>query len=137
MLEQASETLGWLGSALPDFEAVVSSLSGGQRQAIAIARAALWGSSIVLLDEPTAALGVKQAKMVQELIRQLANEGVAVLLISHNLQDVFAIADAITVMRLGETVEVFNTSKVKPDQVVAAITGLSNAGSNKLEKGQA
>jgi D-xylose transport system ATP-binding protein len=123
MVSRARSTLKELGATLPDFSAQVATLSGGQRQAIAIGRAVLWSSSIVLLDEPTAALGVKQTAMVYELIRSLAARNISVVLISHNMQDVFEVADRITVMRLGESVGVFEPGRSTPDQVIAAMTG--------------
>jgi ABC-type sugar transport system ATPase subunit len=82
----------------------VASLSGGQRQAVAVAKAAMWESKLVILDEPTAALGVSQTKMVLELIRTLASKGIAVIVVSHNLNDVFAVADRIAVLYLGRMV---------------------------------
>jgi len=123
MLSRARTTLRELGASLPDLTATVSTLSGGQRQAIAIGRAVLWSSSIVLLDEPTAALGVQQTAMVYKLIRSLAANGISVIVISHNMLDVFEVADRITVMRLGETVGVFTPGRSKPDEVIAAMTG--------------
>jgi ABC-type sugar transport system ATPase subunit len=82
----------------------VASLSGGQRQSVAIAKAVLWNSKLVIMDEPTAALGVAQTTMVLELVRRLADRGLAVLLVSHNMNDVFAVADRIAVLRLGRMV---------------------------------
>jgi D-xylose transport system ATP-binding protein len=82
----------------------------------------LWGSKVVLLDEPTAALGVEQTAMVQRLIEHLREMGLSVVLISHNLTDVFEVADRIVVLRLGRRVGTFSTSQTTPDQVVAAIT---------------
>ena len=108
---------------LPSLRTPVSSLSGGQRQAIAVGRAVLWGSRIVVLDEPTAALGVQQTAMVYDLIRTLRDRGISVVLISHNMVDVFAIADRITVLRLGANAGVFDAAVARPSDVVAAITG--------------
>ena len=82
----------------------VATLSGGQRQAVAVAKAVMWNSKLVLLDEPTAALGVAQTAMVLELIRRLKDHGLAVMVISHNLNDVFEVADRIAVLRLGRMV---------------------------------
>lgn len=101
---------------------VVASLSGGQRQAVAVARAVMWNSRLVVLDEPTAALGVAQTRQVLDLVRQLADRGLAVVLISHNLHDVFEVADRITVLRLGRRVAEFNTSETNQQEVVHAIT---------------
>ena len=104
---------------------LVETLSGGQRQAIAIARAVSWGSEIVIFDEPTAALGVKQASLVLDLVRQLRANGHSVILISHNLQDVFAVADRIEVLRLGRRVGVAEPGAHSMNDVVAMITGSS------------
>ena len=97
-----------LAITLPPLTTPVGNLSGGQRQAVAVARAILWGSSAVLFDEPTAALGVQQQAMVHSLIRRLRERGLGVLLVSHNLADVFALADRIVVLRLGRTARTFD-----------------------------
>lgn len=90
---------------------------------MAVARAVLWGSKLVLLDEPTAALGVTQTKAVLDLILRLAEKGVGVLVISHNMSDVFQVADRIVVLRLGKTVANLTAKETRLDEVVAAITG--------------
>jgi D-xylose transport system ATP-binding protein len=108
---------------LPSLRRPVSFLSGGQRQAVAVSRAVLWGSKVVLLDEPTAALGVEQTAMVLRLVRQLRDRGLAVVLISHNLADVFRVADRIVVLRQGRRVAAFRTGEAERSEVVAAITG--------------
>ncbi len=100
----------------------VASLSGGQRQAIAVAKAVMWNSRLVVLDEPTAALGVAQTHQVLDLVKRLANRGLAVVLISHNLHDIFEVADRITVLRLGRKVKEFVTSETNQQEVVHAIT---------------
>ncbi len=100
----------------------VASLSGGQRQTVAIAKAALWNSKVVLLDEPTAALGVAQTRQVLDLVRRLADQGVGVLLISHNLTDVFEVADRITALYLGRVAADVLTKDVNSTQVVELIT---------------
>ena len=100
----------------------VASMSGGQRQSIAVAKAVLWNSKLVILDEPTAALGVAQTRQVLDLTRRLAEQGRAVILISHNMQDVMQVADRITVLRLGQTVAEFKTSETTLQEVVEAIT---------------
>lgn len=112
---------------LPPLATPVANLSGGQRQAVAVARAVLWGSKLVLLDEPTAALGVAQTRLVLDLIRRLAERGVGVLVISHNLSDVFEVADRIVVLRLGRTAGEFVKGQTSPEEVVAAITGAAGA----------
>lgn len=101
----------------------VASLSGGQRQTVAIARAMLGEPRLVLLDEPTAALGVAQKAQVLELIRRLKGRGMAVVVISHNLADVFEVADRIVVLRLGRFAGSYDVGAVTEDEVVAAITG--------------
>jgi D-xylose transport system ATP-binding protein len=100
----------------------VATLSGGQRQSVAVARAVMWNSRLVILDEPTAALGVAQTQQVLELVKRLAEQGLGVVLISHNLHDVFAVADRITVLRLGRDVAVYERDKTTQQQVVEAIT---------------
>jgi D-xylose transport system ATP-binding protein len=100
----------------------VASLSGGQRQTVAIARAVLWNSKVVILDEPTAALGVAQTEQVLKLVRQLADNGLAVIVISHNLNDVFQVADNIAAMYLGSMAAQVEKSKVTQNDVVQLIT---------------
>ncbi len=100
----------------------VAELSGGQRQAIAVAKAVMWNSRLVILDEPTAALGVAQTRQVLDLVRRLAGRGLAVVIISHNLHDIFEVADRITVLRLGQQVNVFKTKETTQQEVVHAIT---------------
>jgi D-xylose transport system ATP-binding protein len=101
----------------------VGSLSGGQRQTVAIARSMLGEPKIVILDEPTAALGVQQTRQVLDLIRRLKDQGLGVVLISHNVLDVFEVSDRIIVLRLGRRVATFKTSETTQEEVVAAITG--------------
>lgn len=100
----------------------VAELSGGQRQAIAVAKAVMWNSKLVILDEPTAALGVAQTRQVLDLVRRLADRGLAVVIISHNLHDIFEVADRITVLRLGQRVAVLKSSETNQQEVVTAIT---------------
>ena len=101
----------------------VSSLSGGQRQTVAIARSVLREAKLVILDEPTAALGVAQTEQVLNLVKRLASNGVAVIIISHNISDVFKIADQISVLYLGRMVANLNTKQTNYDEVIAYITG--------------
>jgi D-xylose transport system ATP-binding protein len=122
MERRAREVLSSLSVRLPSLRRPVKQLSGGQRQSVAVSRAVLWGSKVVLLDEPTAALGVEQTAMVQRLIVHLRAMGLSVVLISHNLTDVFQVADRIVVLRLGRRVGTFTASQTTPDQVIAAIT---------------
>jgi D-xylose transport system ATP-binding protein len=100
----------------------VAGLSGGQRQSVAVAKAVLWNSQLVILDEPTAALGVAQTRQVLDLVRRLATNGLAVVLISHNMSDVFEVADNITVLRLGQNVAEFKVKDTTQREVVEAIT---------------
>ncbi|GGJ04191.1 ABC transporter ATP-binding protein [Alicyclobacillus cellulosilyticus] len=127
MERRAIPVLQELGIRLPPLSTLVASLSGGQRQAVAVARSVLWGSKLVMLDEPTAALGVAQQRAVLDLIVRLAQSGKAVMVISHNMHDVFRIADRIVVLRLGRTVAMFERRAVTPEQVIAAITGAEEA----------
>ena len=101
---------------------IVAGLSGGQRQSVAVAKAVLWNSKLVILDEPTAALGVAQTRQVLDLVRRLADQGLAVMLVSHNLHDIFEVADRITVLRLGQNVAEYKRTEVTQTQVVEAIT---------------
>jgi D-xylose transport system ATP-binding protein len=100
----------------------VATLSGGQRQSVAVARAVMWNSRLVILDEPTAALGVAQTQQVLELVKRLAEQGLAVVLISHNLHDIFEVAHRITVLRLGRNVAVYERDRTTQQAVVEAIT---------------
>jgi D-xylose transport system ATP-binding protein len=100
----------------------VATLSGGQRQSVAVAKAVQWNSKLVLLDEPTAALGVAQTEQVLALVRRLGEQGLGVVLISHNLHDVFETADRIAVLRLGRNVGVFERRTTTQQEIVAAIT---------------
>jgi D-xylose transport system ATP-binding protein len=126
MERRARDLLATLSVRLPNVRAVVASLSGGQRQAVAIARSLLGEPRVVLLDEPTAALGVEQTAQVLELIERLREHGLGVVLISHNLEDVLAVADRIAVLRLGRNAGTFAAAEVKHDELVAAITGAAD-----------
>ena len=124
MERQASETLQSLSvRTVKSVRQKVSSLSGGQRQTVAIARSVLKDAQLVILDEPTAALGVAQTEQVLNLVRRLADSGVAVIMISHNLQDVFKVADYISVLYLGTMVASIKTADTTSDDVVGYITG--------------
>src|SRR5881397_1539780 len=117
------ETLKSLAvTTIKSIRQAVATLSGGQRQSVAVARAVMWNSKLVILDEPTAALGVAQTEQVLELVKRLAEQGLAVILISHNLHDIFAVADRITVLRLGRNAGIFERTKTTQDEVVKAIT---------------
>ncbi len=123
MEQAASETLKSLAvTTVRSVRQLVASLSGGQRQAVAIAKAVLWNSKLVIMDEPTAALGVAQTAMVLNLVHSLAHRGVAVLIISHNMNDVFDVADRIAVLRLGRLVAVRPIDEVDKQIVVDLMT---------------
>jgi ABC-type sugar transport system ATPase subunit len=100
----------------------VASLSGGQRQSVAIAKAVLWNSTLVIMDEPTAALGVQQTEQVLQLVRRLASQGLAVLLVSHNMNDVFEVADRIAVLHLGRMAAVRPAAELDRLRVVELMT---------------
>jgi D-xylose transport system ATP-binding protein len=100
----------------------VAGLSGGQRQSVAVAKAVMWNSRLVILDEPTAALGVAQTRQVLDLVKRLAEQGLGVILISHNLHDIFEVADNITVLRLGQNVAEYKRKETTEEEVVHAIT---------------
>ncbi len=127
MERQARKSLHRLNSRLPDFHAKVQSLSGGQRQAVAIARAVNWGADLVMMDEPTAALGVEQSAQVNELIKLISSQGVAVLLISHNMQHVLETCDRAVVLYQGRSVADVALSDVSKEDLVALITGAAVA----------
>jgi ABC-type sugar transport system ATPase subunit len=130
MEKAAGETLRSLAvTTVRSVRQLVASLSGGQRQSVAIAKAVLWNSKLVIMDEPTAALGVAQTKMVLELVRRLADRGLAVLLVSHNMNDVFEVADRVAVLRLGHLVAVHPASEIDAQIVVDFMTtGASTRG---------
>ena len=123
MESRARDTLGELSvTTIRSVRQNVAGLSGGQRQSVAVAKAVMWNSRVVILDEPTAALGVAQTAQVLQLVRRLGEQGLAVILISHNLHDVFEVADSITVLRLGQNVAEFKRSETNQQEVVEAIT---------------
>jgi ABC-type sugar transport system ATPase subunit len=120
----ARKALDDLGvTTVKDIDAPVESLSGGQRQTVAIARAVREHARVVILDEPTAALGVAQSAQVLKLMERLRASGTAVLVVSHNLREVFAVSDFVIVLRLGKVAQVFETSKTSEEEVVGAIMG--------------
>jgi len=124
MEHQAQELLASLGvTTLRSVRTVIESLSGGQRQAVAIARSLLGEPKMVILDEPTAALGLIQTQQIIELIARLRERGLGVIVISHNLEDVFKVSDRIVVLRLGRKVATFDVHETSHERVVGAITG--------------
>jgi len=128
----ARETLDGLNvRTVKSIRQTVSSLSGGQRQTVAIARAVLWNSKVVVLDEPTAALGVAQTEQVLNLVRRLADKGLAVVLISHNLNDIFEVADNIAALYLGNMAAQVRKSDVTKNQVIELITTGKSEGVTK------
>jgi D-xylose transport system ATP-binding protein len=123
MEQRAVDTLKGLSvRTLKSVRQTVSSLSGGQRQTVAIARAVLWNSKLVILDEPTAALGVAQTEQVLNLVRRLADNGLAVILISHNMNDVLEVADNVAALYLGRMAAQVDSKEVNRARVVELIT---------------
>ena len=123
MEQRTAETLKSLSvTTIRSVRQPVATLSGGQRQSIAVARAVLWNNRVVFLDEPTAALGVAQTRQVLDLVTRLAEQGLAVVLVSHNLVDVFEVATRISVLRLGRNVGVYEKGKTNQQEIVEAIT---------------
>jgi D-xylose transport system ATP-binding protein len=134
MEQRSQELLSDLSvTTLGSVRTEVGSLSGGQRQSVAIARTLIGEPKVVLFDEPTAALGVAQTAQVLGLVKRLKDEGLGIVMISHNLEDVFQVADRIIVLRLGERVATFDREKTTPEQVVGAITGADTAELRRLE----
>ncbi len=123
MHDGAAQSFAELGVAIRDPAAAVATLSGGQRQGVAVARAASWASKVVIMDEPTAALGVVQSARVLDAIRQVRDRGLAVILVSHNMPDVLAVADRIEVLRLGRRVARFTRAEATLENLVGAMTG--------------
>jgi D-xylose transport system ATP-binding protein len=123
MEESATQALSTLRINIPSIRNQVAQLSGGQRQSVAVAKAVLWSPQVVILDEPTAALGVAQTRQVLDLVLRLKERGLAVVIITHNMVDAFEVADVAIVMRLGRRVATLKVSEVTPEDVVAAITG--------------
>jgi simple sugar transport system ATP-binding protein len=131
MRERAVAAFAELGIELPDVSAPVGMLSGGQRQSIAVARAVAFASRIIFMDEPTAALGVVQRGRVLEVIRRVRDRGVSVVLVSHNMPEVLAVADRVEVLRMGRRVAVYTAAQTSVDELVGAMTGaleLANGG---------
>ena len=129
----AGDLLSNLAVTIPSLRSEVGTLSGGQRQQVAVARSLLGEPKVVMLDEPTAALGVPQTKQVLALIKRLRERGLGVVVISHNLADVFEVCDRIVVLRLGRSAGDFASTEVTEEHVVAAITGLGNSPGARAE----
>lgn len=123
MRRKTQEAFQQLGVGVQDPTAAVATLSGGQRQGVAVARAVTWAGKVVIMDEPTAALGVVQTRNVLDLIRRVRDSGLAVVLISHNMPEVMEVSDRVEVLRLGERVARFTTADTTMEQLVGAMTG--------------
>jgi D-xylose transport system ATP-binding protein len=132
MEQRTGELLDTLAVTIPSLRTEVGTLSGGQRQQVAVARALLGDPKVVLLDEPTAALGISQTAQVLSLIKRLREQGLGVVVISHNLADVFEVADRIYVMRLGQQAADLDAKKASREEVVSAITGADDANSKSI-----
>ena len=128
MRRRTNQAFADLGIGLQDTGAMVANLSGGQRQSVAVSRAATWVSKVVFMDEPTAALGVVQSARVRDLIRRVRDSGIAVVLISHNMPEVMELADRIEVLRLGVRVARYRAADTTMEQVIAAMTGALETG---------
>jgi D-xylose transport system ATP-binding protein len=131
MEHRAGELFSGLAVTIPSLRSEVGTLSGGQRQQVAVARSLLGEPKMVLLDEPTAALGVPQTKQVLDLIRRLRERDLGVVVISHNLANVFDVADRIVVLRLGKVAGDFPVEQTTEEHVVSAITGVGGNGGER------
>ncbi|MBE7191732.1 ATP-binding cassette domain-containing protein [Gordonia polyisoprenivorans] len=123
MRTRARDAFRSLGTELKDLDAPIAALSGGQRQSVAICRSAMWARHLVFMDEPTAALGVVQTRKVLQLIRRVADTGIAVVFISHNMPEVLEVADRVQVLRLGRRVADLTANECDVDDLVGAMTG--------------
>jgi simple sugar transport system ATP-binding protein len=123
MRDRAAQALSDVGVRLRDLDATVAELSGGQRQSLAVCRAVMWAKRVLIMDEPTAALGVVQTRRVLDLIRRVRDSGTSVVLVSHSMPEVLEVADRIEVLRLGERTAQFTAGNVTGEELVAAITG--------------
>lgn len=123
MRRDAFDTFTAMGTDVKDMDAPVAALSGGQRQSVAICRSVMWAKGLIFMDEPTAALGVRQTRRVLDLIRRVADRGIAVVLISHNMPEVLEVSDSIQVLRLGRRVAEFSAAEASVDKLVGAMTG--------------
>ena len=123
MRKEAIELLIRLGIQIPGYDVLVKDLSGGQRQSIAVARAVHQGGKLLIFDEPTAAMGLKETAAVESLIKKLAESGFGIIIISHNIPQVFKLSDRICVMRQGSVVDIVDTPSVTTEDIVSMITG--------------
>ncbi len=124
MERRAIDVLQTLSVNIPDVRTPIASLSGGQRQSVAVARSVMWNAKIVVLDEPTAALGVAQTRQVLDLIKRLRQQGLAVVMISHNLPNIFEVCDRIEVLRQGRNAGSFSVANTSLEEIVARINGV-------------
>lgn len=134
MEKRSIKVLQDLSVSIPSVRTIIASLSGGQRQSVAISRAVMWNSKLVILDEPTAALGVLQSHQVLQLIKNLRQQGLAVIVISHNLADIFEVVDRISILYLGRNNGVFDVHGTSQEQIVAAITGAEFGGNGRSDE---
>jgi D-xylose transport system ATP-binding protein len=125
MEKRAIGLLEELHVKVPSMRSIIASMSGGQRQSVAVARSVMWDCKVVLLDEPTAALGLEQTREVKNLIMKLRERNLGVVVISHNLGEIFDVTDRVIVLRLGKRTATFDTKIASPEQVVGAITGVA------------
>lgn len=128
MRARTAEAFAAMGTDVKDLDAPVSTLSGGQKQSVAICRSVMWASGIVFMDEPTAALGVRQTRNVLDLVRRVARSGVCVVLISHNMTEVLEVADRVEVLRMGRRVARYQARESSVEQLVGAMTGALDRG---------
>ncbi len=129
MQREAQEHIASLGARVPDYHASVRMFSGGQRQSVAIARASIWAQQLIIMDEPTAALGLVQTEQVAQLIKRTRDRGIAVIVISHSVPFVVDVADRIVVLRLGRASATLDPSTTSHEEIVGAITGASTPSS--------
>ncbi|MFJ5883222.1 ATP-binding cassette domain-containing protein [Kitasatospora cineracea] len=137
MEKRSRQLLDTLSIRIPSVRIPIASLSGGQRQVVAIARALIGSPKVVILDEPTAALGVEQTAQVLDLVERLRDQRLGVILISHNMADVMAVADTVAVLRLGRNNGVFDKHSTNQEQIISAITGATdNAVTRRQARGE-
>lgn len=123
MRREAFQTFTDMGTDVKDMDAAVAALSGGQKQSVAICRSVMWAKGLIFMDEPTAALGVRQTRRVLDLVRRVAERGIGVVLISHNMPEVLEVSDSIQVLRLGQRVAEFTAAEATVEKLVGAMTG--------------
>jgi ABC-type sugar transport system ATPase subunit len=127
MHEESKKVLKRLEIEIPSLKNLIKNLSGGQRQAVAIGRSIYWDAKLLIMDEPTAALGVQEQRKVLDLVRVLRSQNIPIIIISHQLYDIFSVTDRLVIMRRGKKVAERNTKETTPDEVVGLITGAEEA----------